>query len=110
MKKILSLLVMLMCISFGVSAQQRCKATTNAGTQCSRTAKIQGYCKQHYDIQLKKQHNPGYEQKVKQVSYESGRPKKATSDANRCRATTKKGTRCKLMALPGTNKCWVHTK
>ena len=90
-----------MYIGLGASAA-RCKAITNAGHQSSRNARIQGYCKQHYDIQLKKQHHPDYEKKVKQISDDNERPKKATSDANRCIATTKKGTRCKLQALPGT--------
>lgn len=109
MRKVLFVILMLMCISIGASAA-RCKAITNAGKQCSRVAKIHGYCTQHYNIQLKKQHNPGYEQKVKQVSDPNGKPKKATSDANQCIATTKKGTRCKLQALPGTKYCWTHTQ
>ena len=52
MKKVFSILLMLMCISFGASAA-RCKATTQKGAQCSRNAVIAGYCTQHYKIQKK---------------------------------------------------------
>lgn len=109
MKKILSILLMLMCISLGANAA-RCKATTAKGSQCSRNAVTAGYCTQHFKIQKKKQNDPGYERKARQVSYENGRPKKATSNSNRCVATTKKGTRCKPMSIPGTKYCGTHTK
>lgn len=109
MKKLLSLLLMLLCISLGASAA-RCKAITLAGTQCKNKAKIEGYCTQHYKIKIKEKNNPGYDKKVRLVTDSNGRPKKATSAANRCHATTKKGTRCKLQVLPGTNYCPTHTK
>lgn len=109
MKKLLSLLLLVMCVALGASAQTKCKAYTLKGTRCSRTAVTAGYCTQHYKIEVKKKNDPNYVNKIKQVS-EGGKPKKATSDADRCTATTKKGTRCKLMALPGSNLCPTHTK
>lgn len=109
MKKLLSLLLLVFCVSLGASGAVKCKATTQKGTRCSRTAVTAGYCTQHYKIEVKKNNDPNYVNKIKQVS-ESGKPKKATSNADRCTATTKKGSRCKLMALPGTNRCATHTK
>lgn len=109
MKKLLSLLLLVFCVSLGASGAVKCKATTQKGTRCTRVAKQEGYCTQHYKIQQKKKTDPNYVNKAKQVS-EGGKPKKATSDATRCTAKTKKGTRCKLMALPGTNRCATHTK
>lgn len=72
MKKTLSILLLLTCISFGASAQAqtKCKEITQKGTQCTRVAKIDGYCTQHY-----KMHNPPKGEK-------------------RCKAITKKGTQC----------------
>ena len=46
MKKIISIMLMLLCISLGVSAA-RCKAMKQNGKQCTRTAKVNGYCKRH---------------------------------------------------------------
>ena len=106
MKKLLSLLLLVMCVALCAIAQTKCKAHTLKGTRCSRTA---GYCTQHYNIEVKKKNDPNYVNKIKQVS-EGGKPKKATSDANRCTAKTKKGTRCKLMALPGSKRCATHTR
>ena len=109
MKKLLSIILMLMCISLGASAAVKCKAVTQKGTQCTRVAKKDGYCNQHFKIKQKKKNDPNYDNNIKQISV-SGKPKKATSDADRCTATTKKGTRCKLMVLPGSNLCPIHTK
>jgi antitoxin component YwqK of YwqJK toxin-antitoxin module len=36
-----------------MSSQSECKAITKAGTRCTRTATIEGYCKQHYNIYIK---------------------------------------------------------
>lgn len=47
MKKILILIILVVC-SLNMYAQQRCKAITLTGKQCSRIAVIDGYCKQHY--------------------------------------------------------------
>ena len=109
MKKLLSLLLLVMCVALGASAETKCKAYTLKGTRCSRNAVTAGYCTQHYNIEVKKKNDPNYVNKIKQVS-EGGKPKKATSDANRCTAKTKKGTRCKLMALPGSKRCATHTR
>ncbi len=106
MKKVLSIFLMLLCISLGASAA-RCKAITAKGSQCSRKAVAAGYCTQHNRIQKKKQNDPEYEKKARKVSDANGRPKKATSNSNRCVATTKKGTHCKLMSLPGTKYCGI---
>ena len=109
MKKIISILTLLLVFTVSANAA-RCKAITHAGTQCSRTAVVSGYCKQHYNIKLKQQNIKNYDEKVKPNYNKNGRPEKATSDANRCRATTKKGTRCKLKVVAGTSFCPVHTK
>jgi hypothetical protein len=47
------LFYILILISISTQAQvpntpERCKAITSKGTQCTRLAKIDGYCKQHY--------------------------------------------------------------
>ena len=76
MKKLLTLLLMLMCISMGASAA-KCKAITQKGTQCTRTAKIDGYCKQHYNM------------------HHSGKP----TNGAQCKATTQEGNRCSRKAV-----------
>ena len=110
MKKVLSIMLMLMCISLGASAAVKCKAVTLKGTQCTRVAKKDGYCTQHYKIEQKKKSDHNYVNKARQVEDPSGKPQKATSNANRCTATTKKGTRCKLKVIEGTIYCPVHAK
>lgn len=109
MKKILAILTMLLVFTVSASAA-RCKAITHAGTQCSRTAVVSGYCKQHYNIKQKRSSIKNYDNKVMSNYDETGRPKKATSDTKRCRATTKKGTRCKLEVMPGSRYCSVHAR
>lgn len=77
MKKVLSILLMLMCISLGASAAIKCKAVTKKGTQCTRVAKKSGYCTQHYKI------------------YVEGEVTKA----NQCKHLTHSGTRCSRNAV-----------
>ena len=109
MKKSLTLLTLLLVISISANAG-RCKAITHAGTQCTRTAKVQGYCTQHYKILKKQQKDPEYENKVKENYESDGKPKKAANEKERCNAKTKKGTRCKLKVGKGTKLCPGHTK
>lgn len=109
MKKILTILTLLLVFAVSANAA-RCKAITHAGTQCSRTAVVNGYCKQHYNIKKKQQNVRNYDEKVKPNYDSNGKPEKAANDAERCRATTKKGTRCKLKVVAGTRYCPVHTK
>ena len=78
MKKVLSFLLMLVCISSGVSAQTQCKAITKKGTQCTREAITDGYCNQHYKMIVEDNDS---------------------SSKNRCQATTKKGTQCTRRAV-----------
>lgn len=84
MKKVLSIILMLMCISLGASAAVKCKATTQKGTRCTRVAKKAGYCMQHYKIIV-----------------EGGE----TQD--QCKATTHKGIRCKNKAKKN-GFCTLH--
>ena len=87
MKKILSILLMLMCISLGASAA-RCKATTQKGVQCKNKAKYEGYCKIHYD--------------------QIHATQTTIHGKKRCQAATKKGSQCKNNALNGSDFCHVH--
>lgn len=109
MKKIISILTLILVFTISANAEQ-CKATTRAGIRCSRTAKISGYCKQHYDLLQKQKNIKDYDKKVKPNYDNNGKPQKATSSSDRCCATTKKGTRCKLKVVVGTRYCPVHTK
>lgn len=109
MKKIISILALLLVFTVSANAA-RCKAITHAGTQCSRTAVVNGYCKQHYNIKKKQKNVRNYDDKVKPNYDNSGKPVKAESEATRCHATTKKGTRCKLKVVAGTKYCPVHSK
>ena len=77
MKKILSVLMMLLVFSMGASAAVKCKATTQEGKQCSRIAKKDGYCTQHYKM------------------YKVGK----TTNGTQCKATTNAGTRCSRKAV-----------
>jgi hypothetical protein len=86
MKKVLSILLMLMCISLGASAAVKCKATTQKGTQCTRVAKKDGYCTQHYKMQHSKPANGA-----------------------QCKATTKSGSRCSRKAVTD-GFCTQHYK
>lgn len=70
MKKLISLLLLVMCVALGASALTKCKAYTLKGTRCSRTAVTAGYCTQHYNMQ----HPPKGDE--------------------RCKAITQKGTQC----------------
>jgi len=109
MKKLLTILTLLLVFTVSASAA-RCKAITHAGTQCSRTAVVNGYCKQHYNINQKQRNIKGYDEKVRANHDQTGKPEKATSDADRCQAKTKKGTRCKLKVLAGSRYCSVHAR
>lgn len=133
MKKILSVVLMLMCISMGASAATKCKATTQKGTQCTRVAVKDGYCKQHYKHSTKCQattqtgkrctrkaikdgycaqhynHLVNNETKY-EGCFKNGKPVIAANEAEQCQATTKKGERCKLKVVEGTNFCPTHTK
>lgn len=109
MKKIITILTLLLVFTVSADAA-RCKAITHAGTQCSRTAKIAGYCKQHYGIMMKKKKDPKYDEKVRPYYNNTGRPYKATNQRERCQAITQKGTRCKLKALSGSRYCNTHSK
>ena len=71
MKKILALLLMVMCLSVGADAAVKCKAITQKGAQCTRVAVKEGYCKQHYKL------------------------------ADRCTATTIDGKQCSRKAVKG---------
>jgi len=68
----------LMCVS--VQAQQHCKATTKAKTQCTRTASESGYCKQHDPSTVK------------------------------CAGTKKDGGKCTLLPKKGSKYCHLHSK
>lgn len=109
MKKLLTIFTLLLVFTMSASAA-RCRAFTHKGTQCTRTAVVSGYCKQHHKIKQKEQRINGYDEKVKSNYDNSGKPEKATSEANRCQATTKKGTRCKLKVMAGSRFCPVHAK
>ena len=109
MKKIITILTFLLVFTLSANAV-RCKAITHAGTQCSRNAKIAGYCTQHYKIEQKKKKDPSYYEKVRPFYDNTGKPKKATNSKDRCQATTKKGTRCKLKALPNSIYCNTHSR
>lgn len=76
MKKVLSIILMLMCISMGANAAVKCKAVTQKGTQCTRVAKKDGYCTQHYKMQHSKPANGA-----------------------QCKATTKSGSKCSRKAV-----------
>ena len=86
MKKVLSILLMLMFISAGASAAVKCKAVTAKGTQCTRNAKKDGYCTQHY-----KMNNDN--QSVKLLYGTQCRDK--TSSGNRCSRKSYKDGLCK---------------
>lgn len=109
MKKIISILTLILIFTLSANAEQ-CRAITHKGTRCSRTAKISGYCKQHYDLQNKQKNIRNYDNKVKPNYDNNGKPQKASSNKDRCSATTKKGTRCKLKVVAGTRYCPVHTR
>lgn len=109
MKKIITILTLLLVFSLSANAAQ-CKAKTHAGKQCSRTAVVNGYCKQHYNIKKKQKNVRNYDERVKPNYNNNGKPEKAANDTERCRATTKKGTRCKLKVVNGTRYCPVHIK
>ena len=85
MKNILSILLVLLIsmVSADAVAQSQCKATTKKGTQCSRQAKRDGLCTQHWNIKY--------------------RPA-----AERCQATTRAGKQCNRKKLPGSSYCWQH--
>ena len=85
MKKVISILLMLMCISLGATAAVKCKAVTQKGTQCTRVAKKDGYCTQHYNM-----HHSG----------------KSTNGVQ-CKATTQEGNRCSRRAVNG-GYCTQH--
>lgn len=85
MKKVISILLMLMFISLGASAAVKCKATTQKGTQCTRVAKKDGYCTQHYNM-----HHSG----------------KSTNGVQ-CKASTQEGNRCSRRAVNG-GYCTQH--
>ncbi|MBO4723607.1 MAG: hypothetical protein J5629_11875 [Muribaculaceae bacterium] len=87
MKKVLSIILMLMCISFGASAAVKCKAITQKGTQCTRVAKKDGYCTQHYNM------------------HHSGKP----TNGAQCKAITKSGSRCSRKAVTD-GFCTQHYK
>lgn len=55
MKKILSIMLMLLCIGLGASAA-RCKAVKQNGKQCTRTARIDGYCRLHHKTTTQPKH------------------------------------------------------
>ena len=79
MKKLLSILLMLMCISLGASATVKCKAVTQKGTKCTRVAKKDGYCVQHYKLN----------------------PNGTINAGSQCKAMTHSGTRCLRKAIKG---------
>ena len=85
MNKALSILLMLMFISFGANAAVKCKAVTQKGTQCTRVAKKDGYCTQHYNM------------------HHSGKP----TNGAQCKATTHEGNRCSRRAVNG-GYCTQH--
>lgn len=90
MKKLISLLLLVMCVALGASAETKCKAMTKKGARCTRVAKINGYCKQHYKMQYGKE------------------SEKTINGKKRCKAATLKGTQCKNNALPGIDFCTTH--
>lgn len=85
MKNILSILLVLLIfmVSADAVAQSQCKATTKKGTQCSRQAKRDGLCTQHWKM-------------------------KNMSAAERCQATTRAGKQCSRKKSTGSNYCWQH--
>ena len=109
MKKIITVLTLLFVLTLSANAEQ-CKEITRAGHQCTRTAKIAGYCTQHYELLKKRRNVRNFDERVKPNYDTNGKPEKAASDAMRCRATTKKGTRCKLKVVSGSQYCPVHIK
>jgi len=104
MKKILFVLVSFV-ISFNVSAEQ-CKAITRAGYQCSRNAKIEHYCTQHYKMYGGKQSE---DKSTKTLIETKNQSSKQTCSSNQCQGITKKGNRCKNRVKNG-KYCWVHSK
>lgn len=87
MKKVLTILLMLMSISLGATAQTKCKATTQEGNRCTRVAKRSGYCTQHYNMHVK-----------------GG----GVAKQNHCHAATAKGARCRNTAQPNSDWCHIH--
>lgn len=85
MKNILSILLVLLIsmVSADALAQSQCKAITKKGTQCSRTAKRDGLCTQHWKM-------------------------KNMPAAERCKATTREGKQCSRKKSDGSNYCWQH--
>ena len=77
MKKLLTVLMMLLVFSMGASAAVKCKAITQEGKQCSRVAKKDGYCTQHYKM------------------YKGGQQASKT----KCKATTNSGKQCSRKAV-----------
>lgn len=110
MKKVLFILFMLFVVYSGASAATKCKAITHAGTRCSRSAKIAGYCSQHYNIKKQEKNVVDYDNRVKENYDNNGKPVKASNDTDRCKAITKKGTRCKLRIIRGSKYCPIHNK
>ena len=126
MKKLLSLLLLSLCFSLGTVAQeqQRCKATTQKGTQCARVAKKDGYCTQHYNkvhplIGNKRckaitQKGTQCTREAKTNSYCTQHYKMVNATDTkvdgepRCQSATKSGEQCKNNALPGMKYCPVH--
>lgn len=79
---------MLFVVYSGASAATKCKAITQKGIQCKNNAKIDGYCKLHYD----------------QIHATN----KTIHGKKRCQSATQKGTQCKNNALNGSDYCHVH--
>lgn len=110
MKKVLSILLMLFIFCSVANATTKCKAITHAGTRCSRTGKIAGYCSQHYNIKKQEKNVVDYDNRVKENYDNNGKPVKASNDTDRCKAITKKSTRCKLRVIRGSKYCPIHNK
>ena len=86
MKKIITILSLLLVFTLSANAAQ-CKAKTRAGKQCSRTAVIDGYCKQHFKI------------------LKNGK----TTNGVQCKAETQAGNRCSRKAVKD-GYCSQHFK
>ncbi len=79
MKKLL-LIAALALTATAATAQDHCSAKTLKGSQCTRRAKVNGYCNQH---------NPA---------------------AIRCAGTTQAGNPCKLLPKKESAYCHLHKK
>lgn len=101
MKKVLSILLMLLCVSLGANAA-RCKGLTQKGTQCKNNI-LDGsdFCHVHKDKHVifdgsnKPVENPN-------------KPDVAENSFEQCQGITKKGTRCKLKVVDGSKFCNIH--